>query len=139
MEIKIINSNLVTYHNPFSGFVNSAYATSCNCGGTIVDLGFKYKIDSLVITSNQAFKGIATGNNLSNLFTANFTNRLNGNSISVTIPQLIDSLNSIKYVDDFSLITTANNVVNKTHKFSYKLYCNSKVYEALGTRLVVFQ
>jgi hypothetical protein len=136
-----INYNYVTKNklNPFSALVNSAYAWSCNCGGIITDLGFKHKIDSITITSNSNFNGITSGNNLAQFFSASYASRTNGINQKVSIPQLIDSLNTVKYVDGFSLLTIGSNLTIKTHKFSYKLYSNSKVFEALGSKLVLFQ
>ncbi len=135
-----INFNWVTQNkpNPFAGFINAAYATSCKCN-TTNDLGFKYKIDSLVITSNTTFKGVPSGNDISSLFKGLYYSNTSINPTYMPVAQLLDSISTSKYVYGINFITTATNVINKTHKFSYKLYSNNKVYDAFGTKLVVFQ
>jgi hypothetical protein len=134
-----IRYNLVAQNkiNPFAGFVNAAYATNCDCG-VITDLGYKYKIDSLVITSNNIFKVEAIGNNITSYFKA--INPSSNSTISyITIPQLIDSINNAKTMYGITLITDKTGITNKTHRFKYRLFSNGSVFEAIDAKLVIWQ
>jgi hypothetical protein len=125
--------------NPISQFVNAAYATSCNCGGLYTDSGFRYKIDSLVITSNNTFKGIPAGQNISGYFTAIYTNLNNNNVTYFPLPQFIDSLNVNKKYSQINLFANPGNLTDKIHRLKYALYTNGKNYEITSTKVVVWQ
>jgi len=137
-----VNYNLVGKNeaNPFSQLVNTAYATRCNCGN-YSDSGFKYKVDSLVISSNAIFKGIPAGQDISSYFTAAYTRFNMANSITtyITIPQLVDSINAYRKYDYFNLFTKPGSMAVKTHRLKYILYSNGKSYEATDTKVIAWQ
>jgi hypothetical protein len=135
-----IRYNLVAQNNanPFTGFVNAAYATSCNCG-SYEDLGFKYKIDSLVITSNNVFKGEAIGKNIAKYFTCVYADYVNNTTTNITIPQLIDSININKKNYGISIFTTVAGTTNKIQRFTYKLFTSGTSFEASDTKIIIFQ
>lgn len=135
------NYNLVgKITNPMAQFVNTAYAAQCNCGN-YSDSGYKYKIDSLVITSSDNFKGVQAGQNISSFFYATrslFTS--GGSSVSlISIPQLIDSMNSQKYYDNMDLFTSPGNIAVKIQHIKYLLYSNGKSFNASGTKVIAWQ
>lgn len=137
-----INFNLVSQKiiNPFAQLVNAAYATSCNCSNYI-DQGFKYKLDSLVITSNHVFKDIPAGQNISNYFKAVWiTNTaVPGLLNTVTVPQLIDSMNTTRLYDNISLLTNPGTMPVKNHQLKYSLHSNGKIYDVTATKIVTWQ
>jgi hypothetical protein len=137
-----VNYNLVAKNtvNPFSQLVNAAYATTCNCSN-YSDSGFKYKVDSLVISSNDIFKGIPAGQNIGNYFTAIYSNyNTAGTTVSyITMPQLVDSINAHRRYDNFNLFTRPGGMAGKVHRLRYILYSNGKSFEATGTKLIAWQ
>ncbi|MGC4101199.1 hypothetical protein [Ferruginibacter sp.] len=126
--------------NPMAQFVNAAYATRCNCGN-YTDSGYRYKIDSLVITSNNDFKGISAGQNISSFFKTGYAAYYNGSTtISYpTVPQLIDSLNANPHYDNINLFTQPGNMPAKAHRFKYIIYSNGRSYAAESGKLVLWQ
>ena len=140
-----INAELVgaIKSNPMSGFVNSAYAFSCDCLNDITTLGYKFPIDSLTITSNQAFKGIAAGNDLSGLFKANYfgsdSNSVFSNDEYISIDRLLDSVNLNKQtINSMTLIINPTPIIEKTHRFTYKLFSNGQSFAFATTRVAIW-
>lgn len=89
--------------NPFNQLVNAAYATSCNCNTG--DLGYKYNIDSIEITSNKNFNGIPSGNNIAGFFKVVYLYSASGVPQYFPVQQLIDSLNKNRRFENLDLIT----------------------------------
>ena len=54
--------------NPLSGFMNSAYALTCEEPG---DYGLENNIESLIVTSNSKFNDIPAGESLNNILQVN--------------------------------------------------------------------
>jgi hypothetical protein len=137
-----VNYTLVAKNkaNPFSQLVNAAYATTCNCSN-YSDSGFKYKVDSIVINSNDIFKGIPAGQNIGSYFTAAYNNyNTVATTVSyITVPQLVDSINVNRRYDNFNLFTRPGNMTGKTHRLKYILYSNGKSYEVVGTKIIAWQ
>lgn len=129
--------------NPFSSLVNKTYALSCNNGcDNFIDSGFKYKFDSLTITSNNNFKGIPAGQNIASFFTAMYYNNIFASNTTIqyiSIPQLIDSLNIDRRNSAISLFTNTSAPTYKNHHFKYTLFSDGKVYEANSPRIVIWQ
>jgi len=135
------NYNLVGKNtNPMAQLVNSAYATRCNCEN-YSDSGYKYKIDSLVITSSDNFKGVTAGQDISSFFKAAQPIFITGGGTVnfITIPQLIDSMNTQKNYDNINLYASPGNMPVKIQQLKYTLYSNGKSYEASGTKVVAWQ
>lgn len=127
-----VNYTLVAKNkaNPFSQLVNAAYATKCNCGN-FSDSGFKYKVDSIVISSTDVFKGIPAGQNINNYFTAGYNNyTATGTTVSyINMSQLVDSINAHRRYDNYNLFTKPGGMSGKTHRLKYVLYTNGKSFE----------
>ena len=123
--------------NPFSSFVNSAYAFNCNCDN-FTDSGFKYKIDSLVITSNATFKGIPAGNDIGAYFTGVFYSNSSSNLSYLSIPLLVDSMNANRNYFQVNFFTTASGLIEKIHRFKYTIYSNGHSYDAVSNKVLVW-
>jgi hypothetical protein len=123
-----------------NALVNTAYATSCSCDN-FTDLGYKYKMDSLVITSNNEFNGVPAGDNLAAFFKGvNKCNRSNVTSlVYVPIPQMLDSLNTCRAYDGLYINTATQPGLNKIHKFKYSLFSNGNIYDINGRKVVKWQ
>ncbi len=117
--------------------VNTAYATSCSCDN-FTDLGYKYNIDSLVITSNNEFNGVPTGGNLTPFFKG--VNKCNRTAASglvyVPVSQMLDSLYTCRAYDGIHINTAIQPGLVKIHKFNYHIYSNGKKYEIAGRKVV---
>ena len=115
--------------NPMQPFVGSANALSCNCIN-VEDSGYKYRIDSLKITSDKDIFGIRAGQDISSLFTGIFSIRANGaTQYNLSIRQAIDSFNLTKNYDQILLMLNRPAPVIKTHRFTYKIYVNGRVFQ----------
>ncbi len=128
--------------NPFKPFVNTAYALSCHCGSNPT-LGYTFPIDSITITSNRSFNGLAAGTNLSNLFLANYSARESDKYIDrqdfISIPTLLDSININKRtIESMTLIINPTPIAEKTHRFSCKLYSNGMQFTYASPRVVIW-
>jgi hypothetical protein len=135
------NYNLIGKNstNPMAQLINTAYATRCNCGN-YSDSGYKYKIDSLVITSSDNFKGVPPGKDISSFFKATQSIFFGSGSTNfITIPQLIDSMNAKKYYDNIDLFTDPGTMTIKIQHLKYMVYSNGKSYEATGTKVIAWQ
>ena len=135
-----LNYNYISKANPFGSLVNAAYATSCHCPG-FNDSGYKYRVDSIVITSRTIFNGAVPGTNLASSFKA----MLQCNTGTVTAPvyvpvqQMLDSSFKCRRYDNIELICPVPVVSDKVHAFKYILYSNGKTYEASGHKIVKWQ
>ncbi len=115
--------------NPMLPFVGTANALSCNCIN-IEDSGYKYKIDSLKITSDKDIFGIQAGQDLSGLFTGVLSRRGSGvTQYNFSIPQVLDSFNLTRNYDQLFLILDRSSPVIKTHKFTYRIFVNGSVLQ----------
>lgn len=134
-----VNFNYITQtqKNPLSQLVNTAYATSCDC--ITSDLGYKYPMDSLVITSNKIFNALPAGANIASLFKGMFSYSSSGIPQYLPIPQMLDSINKYKTFDNLNLINTQLPGAEKIHIFKYMLYSNGKQYEATARKVAVWQ
>ena len=118
--------------NPMQQFVGTANALSCSCIN-ITDSGYKYRIDSLKITSDNNIYGITAGQDISNLFTARIYPGSSGLPMnSLSIPQALDSLALSKNGIDLALQLYRPSPVIKTHRFTYKIFVNGKVYQTMS-------
>jgi hypothetical protein len=126
--------------NPFNALVNSAYATSCSCDN-FSDSGYKYRIDSIAITSNNTFNGAAAGSNLTPFFKGilqcNTSNTVS--LVYVPVNQMLDSFFRCRYYDNLQIICPIAPVANKTHTLKYSLYSNGKIFETTARRIVKWQ
>lgn len=128
------------YKNPFAALVNPSMALSCNCIN-VEDSGYKYKIDSIGIYSNNTFRGVTAGSNLQSFFTAAYSARSNGTYVYVTdltIPQVLDSLAVTKKYDQFAFFTAVLNPAVKQHRFTFKFFTNGRVVEASSQKLLLW-
>ena len=120
------------FKNPMQPFVGTANALSCHCN-FLQDSGYKYRIDSLKITSDNNIYGITAGQDISNLFTAVIYPRSSGMSMNnLSIPQALDSLALSKNEIDLALQLYRPSPVIKTHRFTYKIFVNGKVYQTMS-------
>lgn len=123
--------------NPFNQLVNAAYATSCNCNTG--DLGYKYNIDSIEITSNKNFNGIPSGNNIAGFFKGVYLYSASGVPQYFPLQQLIDSLNKNRRFNNLDLITSTLPGPEKNHVLKYSLHSNNKKYGATALKVVFWQ
>lgn len=129
-----------TKSNFANALVNTAYATSCSCDN-FTDLGYKYNIDSLIITSNNEFNGVAAGDNLAAFFKGieNCNHSTATSLVYLPIQQTLDSLNKCRAYDAVYINTAIQPGPNKVHKFNYRLYSNGRKYEITGRKVVKWQ
>ena len=120
------------YKNPMQPFVGTANAWSCDCN-FLQDSGYKYRIDSLKITSDNNIYGIPAGQDISSLFTAAIYQRRSGMSFKdLRIPQALDSIGLNRNDVDLALQLYRPSPVIKTHRFTYKIFINGKVYQTMS-------
>jgi hypothetical protein len=118
--------------NPMQQFVGTANALSCHCIN-IADSGYKYKIDSLKITSDNDIFGIQAGRDLSSLFKGALFNRGSGVvQYNLSVPQVLDSISLTKNYDQFLLLLNRGSPVIKTHKFTYTIFVNGRVFQTIS-------
>ena len=134
--------NYITKKQPSlaNALVNTAYATSCSCDN-FADLGYKYNIDSLVITSNNEFNGVPAGNNLTAFFKGieNCNHSSINSFVYLSVPQMLDSLNKCRAYDALYVSTVIHPGLKKIHRFNYCLYSNGKKHEITGRKVVKWQ
>jgi hypothetical protein len=123
--------------NPFNQLVNAAYATSCNCNTG--DLGYKYNIDSLEITSNKNFNGVSAGMNIVDFFKGLYLYTASGAPQYLPVRQMLDSLNKNRRFDNLELITSTLPGPEKNHVLKYRVYSNTKQYAATARKVAVWQ
>lgn len=134
-----VNFNYITQaeKNPFGQLVNAAYATSCHCATG--DLGYKYPVDSITISSNKTFNGMPAGANIVSAFRGNYYYTISGVPQFLTVPQLLDSMNKTRRFDNIQLLTATLPGLEKTHTLKYIIYSNGKQYIATPGKVTVWQ
>jgi hypothetical protein len=134
-----VNFNYITQvqKNPFGQLVNAAYATSCDCNTS--DLGYKYPLDSIVITSSKIFNGIPVGANIVSHFKGVYYDSISGLPKYLTVPQLLDSINRRHRFNNIDLLTATLPGLEKIHTLKYTLHSNNKEYQSTARKIAVWQ
>lgn len=119
------------HKNNLSFLINSAYACSCvGCG----DKGLKSKLNSIEITSDNIYSGIAANSSLNSLFNVQKDYYLNEN---YSIDSLVKIFNAEGMRSNFSVFTTTKPGNAAEHKFKLKMrFADSTTVEAIANPIV---
>ena len=135
INYSFVNNCIAKVDNPFAFLVNQTYACKCeSCG---LD-GLKNKIDSIDITSDSAYNGIAANKSLKQFFKVapNVSQTSSNNIYGLDSLKTIINSNKDGYASDKTFFTTTKPGNSLRHAFKLRIvFVGGKKLEAITKRI----
>ncbi len=135
INYSFVNNCVAKAENPFAFLVNQTYACKCeSCGLS----GLKNKIDSIDITSDSTYNGIAPNKSLKQFFKVGptFSTINSGNTYGIDSLKTIINSNTNGYVSDKNLFTTTKPGNSFRHAFKLRIvFVGGKKLEVITNRI----
>lgn len=135
LNYSFVNNCIAKAENPFAFLVNQTYACTCeSCGLN----GLKNKIDSIDITSDSTYNGLAANKSLKQFFKVGSSTLpiTSSNTYGLDSLKTIINTNADGYVTDKTLFTTTKPSNSFRHAFKLRIvFVGGKKLEVITNRI----